>query len=1085
MKTLETGKIIMIHNDHEKYYGFIRFQPKNVYFDKRGFAPDINENDLTKGMTVEFYVNTNRYNDNLFATKIRPCSAEKGNTEKIRPDSPEKENTGKIHPLTEGDKKAICDAFSFYFEDEDKIPMSELGEILKYTGMNYKSYGFGKAKDFFAEFTKKDGFSSYLELSPDNMSVIFWKNEETTPGEKKQYTYHPHQKKTLAKAIGLKSAFALDEDKVLMTSFGKGNDAVPEIMIEGNQQTILRTPPSLRLGTAKDSSRTDAKEEAKETGALLKKELRFSKAPENKPEALTRNPLYSPISPANQSGMDATRTKDQWEMRFFGRTFPDNIHIQLIYNILDIEKILAQYSNNIVYTVNHIVRNNSDITDHIGGMNLEFNYDEFRGKKREWFENLCKSPYLLYFGNAFFCKNKDERQKRKNKEIYSLLCAMGCVRQHVTHKGQESSSLYRLSDKKIRQEHLDLLDKLYNEKIEEIDRNFEKNNQTNFKILLPLCRKWFPEVSAQNIVNDFYRFTILKDYKNLGFSIRQLREEVLKNQNIPGWAEGKTDPEFHKIRRKLNMLLDFLIASHYRYEAETDCDRIVRELRFARESEEKNRIYEKESKQLSAKLRKIIDELIDVLKDENTYKKEKNNQNPFTSQIKLSQSGVLRKDFSDKSRLDADYFCKVIYAMTLFLDGKEINDLLTTLIHKFDNIRSFIDIMDENKQRGIGDGCELTEPYRMFRHSGEICRDLKTINSFARMTSPAEEAPEDVKIDALMLFGEKDRDNARELLRKNKKLRNFLSNNVVKSSRFLYLARYTDIASCKVLSKDKRTVKFVLRQIPEKQIVRYCESCNIPEARTAAQRIDALAEKIAGVSPEMFRSIGKKKGDEPQNNPSGKKQKSPELKNVIGLYLTVLYIFIKNLVNINSRYVIAFHCLERDEDILEIKKAEENEINSDLTSKFIENHYIKESYRPHIESAQKKMNAMQKEYGNICKQYRNSVAHLNIISAAPGLIKIPSPLKGPRYPQYFKSEIRSYFEIYHFLLQKYLRSMGYLPPCVYFSYNKDLLKSLNVPFGYNLARYKNLSVEPLFDKNHPPEQATPENKTNSKEPSAS
>ena len=35
-------------------------------------------------------------------------------------------------------------------------------------------------------------------------------------------------------------------------------------------------------------------------------------------------------------------------------------------------------------------------------------------------------------------------------------------------------------------------------------------------------------------------------------------------------------------------------------------------------------------------------------------------------------------------------------------------------------------------------------------------------------------------------------------------------------------------------------------------------------------------------------------------------------KAVIGLYLTVMYLLVKNLVNVNARYVIAIHCLERD-----------------------------------------------------------------------------------------------------------------------------------------------------------------------------
>ena len=39
------------------------------------------------------------------------------------------------------------------------------------------------------------------------------------------------KKRSGAKASGLKSTFALGENRVLMTSFGKGNEAIPEKLI--------------------------------------------------------------------------------------------------------------------------------------------------------------------------------------------------------------------------------------------------------------------------------------------------------------------------------------------------------------------------------------------------------------------------------------------------------------------------------------------------------------------------------------------------------------------------------------------------------------------------------------------------------------------------------------------------------------------------------------------------------------------------------------------------------------------------------------------------------------------------------------
>ena len=57
-------------------------------------------------------------------------------------------------------------------------------------------------------------------------------------------------------------------------------------------------------------------------------------------------------------------------------------------------------------------------------------------------------------------------------------------------------------------------------------------------------------------------------------------------------------------------------------------------------------------------------------------------------------------DSEKKNASDLLYFSKMIYMLTYFLDGKEINDLLTTLISKFDNIKEFLKIMkNASKER--------------------------------------------------------------------------------------------------------------------------------------------------------------------------------------------------------------------------------------------------------------------------------------------------------------------------------------------------------------------------------------------------
>jgi hypothetical protein len=102
------------------------------------------------------------------------------------------------------------------------------------------------------------------------------------------------------------------------------------------------------------------------------------------------------------------------------------------------------------------------------------------------------------------------------------------------------------------------------------------------------------------------------------------------------------------------------------------------------------------------------------------------------------------------------------------------------------------------------------------------------------------------------------------------------------------------------------------------------------------------------------------------------------------------------------------------------------------------------------------------ETGYLLKAVRNNAEHLNVLTNLP------------KYVDEFRKGIRepmtSYFELYHFVLQKMLceelgevmndyaqRLNEYHTPC------DDLIKLAFVSLGYNLPRYKNLTIEPLFD----------------------
>ncbi len=217
--------------------------------------------------------------------------------------------------------------------------------------------------------------------------------------------------------------------------------------------------------------------------------------------------------------------------------------------------------------------------------------------------------------------------------------------------------------------------------------------------------------------------------------------------------------------------------------------------------------------------------------------------------------------------------------------------------------------------------------------------------------------------------------------------------------------------------------------------------------------------------------------DVKQNTKHASKEEIAEkerLKAIISLYLTVLYLVFKNMVYVNSRYVIALHCLERDMYLYK------DELNLSLDNKgyFLNNENCFELTKYFIDNRNKYLNnkACNNINNNLNKAnktnfigYRNIIAHLNAI----------------RNMNFFVEDIGkfdSYFQLYHYVMQISLsRKIDNIANeddklCPNYkeyvtlakthkTYCKDMVKALNVPFAYNLARYNNLSIDKLFDKN--------------------
>lgn len=867
------------------------------------------------------------------------------------------------------------------------------------------------------------------------------------------------KKKSSVKAAGMKSIL-VSENKMYITSFGKGNSAVLEYEVDNNDynktQLSSKGSSNIELNGVNEVNITFSSKHGFESGV----------------EINTSNPTHRSGESSPVRG-DMLGLKSELEKRFFGKTFDDNIHIQLIYNILDIEKILAVYVTNIVYALNNMLGEGDDEShdDFMGYLSTFNTYKVFTNpngstlsddkkenirKSLSKFNALLKTKRLGYFGLEE-PKTKDTRVSQAyKKRVYHMLAIVGQIRQSVFHDKSSKlhEDLYSFIDI-IDSEYRETLDYLVEERLKSINKDFIEGNKVNISLLIDMMKGY----EADDIIRLYYDFIVLKSQKNLGFSIKKLREKMLDE-----YGYRFKDKQYDSVRSKMYKLMDFLLFCNYYRNDVVAGEALVRKLRFSMTDDEKEGIYADEAAKLWGKFRNDFENIADHMNGD-----------------VIKELGKADMDFDEKildsekkNASDLLYFSKMIYMLTYFLDGKEINDLLTTLISKFDNIKEFLKIM---KSSAVDVECELTAGYKLFNDSQRITNELFIVKNIASMRKPAASAKLTMFRDALTILGIDDNitdDRISEILKLKEKgkgihgLRNFITNNVIESSRFVYLIKYANAQKIREVAKNEKVVMFVLGGIPDTQIERYYKSCvEFPDMNSSLEaKRSELARMIKNISFDDFKNV--------KQQAKGRENVAKErAKAVIGLYLTVMYLLVKNLVNVNARYVIAIHCLERDFGLYK-------EIIPELASKNLKNDYRilsqtlcelcddrDESPNLFLKKNKRLRKCVEVDINNadssMTRKYRNCIAHLTVV----------------RELKEYIGDIRtvdSYFSIYHYVMQRcitkreddkkqeekikfeddLLKNHGY---------TKDFVKALNSPFGYNIPRFKNLSIEQLFDRN--------------------
>lgn len=893
--------------------------------------------------------------------------------------------------------------------------------------------------------------------------------------------------KSRNKAAGLKATFVAG-NSLYITSFGKGNTAVPEHQVktdDGYHIMQLKDEGILKIRGADDEAVSFSGTRAFTEPDILRAD----------------NPLHTPAEQTvpKKTGQDILGLKDTLEKRYFGRVFDDNIHIQIIYNILDIEKILAVHIANVAAALDHMfgdLLGNKE--DFIGYMNTLNNYEVFMdpskdtslrsdavdniNSSRARFEKLLGTKRLGYFGleympppsldpkspfydpklaqNASKYQKVVEKSENQKKQLFHLMGLIGQLRQWSFHGYSESAALwlYKL-ESYLEPEYLETLDYYFERRFKEINKDFLGSNKVNILIL----KECFPQLDSSKLANLYYDFIVYKAQKNLGFSIKKLREMMLDRDSA---ADFKAE-DMDSVRSKLYKLIDFFLFYYYKQDSDRT-DKIVAKLRSCILESEKEQIYSQEATELWEKYHKVFEQFLPRLSGD---KIDQYNNMELPTDI--------TSNFEEKPKnSNASYFAKLIYVVCIFLDGKEINELLTTMLNKFDNIASLSACANE-----LGIDALFVKDYAFFENCKQVVRDMNLVKNIARMTKPSENVKKMMFRDALDILGipagmneaALDREINRYLEKKQKHdFRNFIINNVITSSRFIYVVKFCNPKTINLIVKNRNISRFVLKQIPEAQIRRYYFSCieSASDYSTPDEMINQLAKLMTKINFGDFTNIT-------QDSSNREEQLEKErFKAVIRLYLTVMYLLVKNLVIINARYIIGFYCLERDSNIYgePFKTAVKNKDFLALTDALCQegetsrsgylacNKRLRLCVEQDVANAKQHLQIGDQDY---IRRYRNGVAHLSIIRNCDKWIGDIT-------------RIKSYYALYQYLAQRYVceeikrdypdieqTSSYFKDLCHFNSYVKDLVKALNAPFGYNIPRFKNLTIEELFDRNIP------------------
>jgi len=845
-------------------------------------------------------------------------------------------------------------------------------------------------------------------------------------------------KKSKVKLNGVKAVYHISPDVRVTTAFGRGNNSVLDKRIENGTIEELQNHSDIDVNISRKTYSFRKKSLKKDAG-------QFS----------------VPDNTNDQLGI-----RKELEEEIFGEKFDDNIHIQAAYAVNDIIKTLSVAANLAATAINGLDRENTEY-DMIGFYIIpHITYQTYAGNKKPKFDEFIgrvKAQGTFSYFPDILPKFREESEEESDKEkLYYLMCIVSLIRNSTIHyaagNSRNADSMDYIFGELNKEALTETADDLIKSKINSINKGFSNNQKNNIYRLLK-AKADTPENTAR-LIRRLYAFTIRKQDKNLGFSLKKLRECAIRSIEDMKGLLGDT---YDTVRSKLYTLVDFVVYSYLKYhkEGKKFSEEMVDQLRAAESDKDKNIVYCQGAKRLyNIKIiSQTINALISDIKSDFDQPKHGNEcYQPINDGMKEAE-----KDFITTDQLSL--FTKFIYVLCQFLDGKNINILLSSLISKFQQIEAFngdirklnLNIRDDGK---IGYD---SKKYSIFEKSGQISMELDMLRGVIKMDINDLNAYKTMIKDALLVIGvnESDIDSIYEYYFNQKDKKNsvagFFRNNIINSRRFRYIIKYINPSDAYRIIQNENVRNYVLGRMNDAIIDRYAHSVGIEDKVHDKRKV--LSDILSTVKFDNFTEL---KYINPKDRNKDQKAKGREKpKAILGLYLTIVYIVVKSLVRINSQYVMAVYHLERDSRLCGVSSNDNYPLS--MTKRYCDrdNHLLKEK---HIVKLERYQNTPEK----ICTTYRNAIAHLSAVR------------KGVKYIGDIQ-KTDSYFGIYHYCMQKLLYSADSAdkqPFADFVSsvfgdekeldklrsgiYSQAILRALNYPFGYNPARYKNLSYEKIF-----------------------